>query len=65
MPDDGECRLLVVCNFFEEPVKCGLAGEWEGMELLLGNYPDPQGDLMRPYEARMYLGKARNSSGHI
>ncbi len=63
--DDGECRLLVVCNFFEEPVKCGLAGEWEGMELLLGNYPDPQGDLMRPYEARMYLGKARNSSGHI
>lgn len=63
--DDGECRLLVVCNFFEEPVKCGLAGEWEGMELLLGNYPDPQGDLMRPYEARMFLGKARNSSGHI
>lgn len=63
--DDGECRLLVVCNFFEEPVKCGLAGEWEGMELLLGNYPDPQGDLMRPYEARMFLGKAWNSSGHI
>lgn len=42
--DDGKCRLLVVCNFFEEPVDCGLAKEWEGMELLLGNYPERYSD---------------------
>jgi len=55
--DDGKQRLLVVCNFSGEPADSGLAEEWKSMELLLGNYPDSQGDRLRPYEARMYLQK--------
>lgn len=57
--DDGKQRLLVVCNFSGEPADSGLAEEWKSMELLLGNYPDSQGDRLRPYEARMYLQKCR------
>ncbi len=57
--DDGKQRLLVVCNFSGESADSGLAEEWKSMELLLGNYPDSQGDRLRPYEARMYLQKCR------
>ncbi len=56
--DDGKHRLLVVCNFFDEPVQWDWADEWENMKLLVGNYPDSQEVLFRPYEARMYLGKS-------
>ena len=57
--DDGKPRLLVVGKFSGEPADSGLEEEWKSMELLLGNYPDSQGDRLRPYEARMYLQKCR------
>lgn len=53
--DDGKCRLLVVCNFFDKPAETVLEKEWKNMELLMGNYPEAEGNLLRPYEARMYL----------
>ncbi|NBH72132.1 alpha-glucosidase [Clostridiaceae bacterium] len=58
--ENGQSRLLVVCNFFGEPVKCGLAGEWDKAKLLIGNYEGAGeeagfSEVLRPYEARMYL----------
>lgn len=58
--DNDSQRLLVVCNFSGEEADCGLEREWKHMELVLGNYADSKerpGNRLRPYEARMYLGK--------
>jgi len=55
--EDEKHRLLVVCNFFEEQADCGLQAEWEGMELVISNYKDAGGEMLRPYEARMYLAR--------
>ena len=55
--DDGENRLLVVCNFFGDPVPNPLREEEKGGRLLLSSY-DSEGEdplLLRPYEARMLL----------
>lgn len=53
--ENGQCRLLVICNFFENPVECTLAEEWERETLLIGNYEDREAGRLKPYEARMYL----------
>ena len=56
--EDGETRLLVVCNFYGQTVECPLGETMETMELLLGNYKETERmEVLRPYEARMYLGK--------
>lgn len=53
---DADTRLLVVCNFYGRTVDCPLrelAGE---RELLICNYQEvSHPDVLRPYEARMYL----------
>ncbi|MDP9362646.1 MAG: alpha-glucosidase [Chloroflexota bacterium] len=52
--------LLVLGNFSagEAPVDLPDAAEWAAAELLLGNYPDPDGSaagiVLRPWEARVY-----------
>lgn len=54
----GEEELLVICSFCEEEIFCPVQDEAQGMELLLGNYPDAEGrEVYRPYEARMYWRK--------
>ena len=55
--DDGEHRLLVVCNFFGEAVPDPLTEEEKGGRLLLSSYNAPGDDptMLRPYEARMLL----------
>lgn len=55
--DDGEHRLLVVCNFFGEAVPDPLTEEEKGGRLLLSSYSDAGDDpsMLRPYEARMLL----------
>ncbi len=55
--DDGDNRLLVVCNFFGEAVPDPLAEEEKGGRLLLSSYNAPGDDpsMLRPYEARMLL----------
>lgn len=59
--EDGEERLLVVCNFYQEETSYLNSAEWAGMELLLSNYPDSEEkgrlSVLRPYEARMYYTK--------
>lgn len=59
--EDGEERLLVVCNFFREETNYPNPADWAGMELLLSNYSDSESKggsgVLRPYEARMYYVK--------
>jgi trehalose-6-phosphate hydrolase len=53
--------LLVVSNFYGEPVEFTLPAELQAAEsrLLLGNYPDssvqPQSGMLRPYESLIWL----------
>ncbi|EKP0262569.1 alpha,alpha-phosphotrehalase [Aeromonas sobria] len=53
--------LLVVSNFYGEPVEFALPAEQQAAEgrLLLGNYPDspaqPQSCMLRPYESLIWL----------
>ena len=55
--EDGEHRLLVVCNFFGEAVPDPLAEKEKGGRLLLSSYTEAGEDpkMLRPYEARMLL----------
>lgn len=58
--EDANEKLLVICNFFGETLKCPLAGEWESMTLLACNYTlTDQSRVFMPYEARMYLLKKK------
>jgi len=47
----GPRRLLVVANCSDEQVRCPL--EMTG-EVVIANHPQPQGVLLRPWEARVY-----------
>ena len=55
--DDREHRLLVVCNFFGDPVPDPLTEEEKDGRLLLSSYTDAAEEptMLRPYEARMLL----------
>ena len=52
-------EILVIGNFYETPVRCRLLKEWnnkeESAELLISNYSNIlEGELLQPYEARIY-----------
>ena len=63
--ENDQCRMLVICNFFGNPVECALAEEWDQEILLIGNYEDREAGVLKPYEARMYLAYAKNSRSVI
>lgn len=50
-------KLLVICNFHGKEIPCPLREEQEGMELLVSNYKEQSMDVLKPYEARMYILK--------
>ena len=54
--DNGEDKLLVVCNFYGNTVDYAVSEKAEDLELLIGNYTEEnmQTDVLRPYEARSY-----------
>ena len=54
--DNGEDKLLVVCNFYGNTVDYAVSEKAENLELLIGNYTEEnmQSDVLRPYEARIY-----------
>ena len=54
--DNGEDKLLVVCNFYGNTVDYAVSEKAENLELLIGNYTEEnmQTDVLRPYEARIY-----------
>lgn len=55
--ENGEEKLLVVCNFFGEETEYPDPGQWEDMELLMGNYEKGHSmdKTLRPYEARVFM----------
>lgn len=56
--EDDQTQLLVICNFYDQTVDCPLKMPGEDMRLLISNYKDTdQNFVLRPYEARMYLGE--------
>ena len=54
--DNGEDKLLVVCNFYGNTVDYAVSEKAEDLVLLIGNYTEEnmQTDVLRPYEARIY-----------
>ncbi len=53
-----DAKLLVLCNFTPEEKTFELPKEYEGGELLLGNYREEGKEgTLRPYEARMVIWK--------
>ena len=54
--DNGEDKLLVVCNFYGNTVDYAVSEKAGDLELLIGNYTEEnmQTDVLRPYEARIY-----------
>ena len=57
--DNGEDKLLVVCNFYGNTVDYAVSEKAEDLELLIGNYTEEnmQTDVLRPYEARIYRSR--------
>lgn len=54
--ENGDFRLLVICNFYGRTVKCPLKEPAGSVKLLICNYENTDWmDVLRPYEARMYL----------
>ncbi len=55
-------KLLVICNFFGRTLSVPLLKEWEDKELLLCNYKESGAvQVLRPYEARMYLQRSKEA----
>ncbi len=53
-----DTKLLVICNFYGESVTCPLVPEAGEMTLLLSSYKDaPEGSVLRPYEALLFMKK--------
>ena len=53
---NADQKLVVVCNFFGNTVEMPLQENCKAMKLLLGNYTDmTKPEVLRPYEARMYI----------
>ena len=56
--ENEDSRLLVICNFYGETLEAPLAELRKDMELLVCSYKDAKDSaVLRPYEARMYLGR--------
>lgn len=54
--ENGDFQLLVICNFYDRTVKCPLKEPAGAVKLLICNYENTDRmDVLRPYEARMYL----------
>lgn len=53
--DDGQARLLVVCNFSKESCELPLLKEWEQGKTVISNYKEQPSGSLRPYEAMMIL----------
>lgn len=53
---DTHFRLLVICNFHDQTVSCPLKESEVSGQLLISSYKDAGNiEVLRPYEARMYL----------
>lgn len=60
--EDSDSQLLVICNFYGRTVNNPLEKPEDSAKLLIANYQDTEwNDILRPYEARMYLKNKRDN----
>ncbi len=60
--EDSDSQLLVICNFYGKTVNNPLEKPEDSAKLLIANYQDTDwNDILRPYEARMYLINKRDN----
>lgn len=56
-------KLIVICNFYGKTLEMPLKETCKDMDLLLGNYADiTEPEILRPYEARMYVLQSTRQS---
>lgn len=52
---DDDSEMLVCANFTGEAAACPLDGKWKDAQMLLHNYKEELGEVLKPYEAAMLI----------
>lgn len=50
-----DAKLYVFCNFYGETETCDMLEEMKDKKLLISNYAEREDNVLKPYEARMYV----------
>ena len=50
-----DAKLYVFCNFYGETETCDMLKEMKDKKLLISNYTEREDNILKPYEARMYI----------
>ena len=50
-----DAKLYVFCNFYGETETCDMLEEMQDKKLLISNYAEQEDNILKPYEARMYI----------
>lgn len=50
-----DAKLYVFCNFYGETETCDMLKEMKDKKLLISNYAERESNILKPYEARMYI----------
>ena len=50
-----DAKLYVFCNFYGEIETCDMLEEMKDKKLLISNYAEREDNVLKPYEARMYV----------
>ena len=50
-----DAKLYVFCNFYGETETCDMLEEMKDRKLLISNYAEREDNILKPYEARMYI----------
>ena len=50
-----DAKLYVFCNFYGETETCDMLEEMKDKKLLISNYAEREDNILKPYEARMYI----------
>lgn len=50
-----DAKLYVFCNFYGETETCDMLEEMKDKKLLISNYAERENNILKPYEARMYI----------
>lgn len=50
-----DAKLYVFCNFYGETETCDMLEEMKDKKLLISNYTERENNILKPYEARMYI----------
>ena len=52
---DDDSEMLVCANFTGEAAACPLDGKWKDAQMLLHNYKEELGEVLKPYEAAILI----------